>query len=83
MLRTSSTYQNKKRVHINMCWKYIICELQLKQYIYKYVLKMSSVNYNASLETSHQGALCPFRDAALVAESLTGIHSATLVMSHR
>jgi hypothetical protein len=37
---------------------------------------MSSMRFNARLDTSHRGPPHPFTDAGAVADSLTGIHSA-------
>jgi hypothetical protein len=35
---------------------------------------MSSMRFNARLDTSHYGPSYPFKDAGVVADSLTGIH---------
>jgi hypothetical protein len=40
------------------------------------MFKISSTRFNADLDTSHHGRHCPFRDAGIVAGSLTGIHNA-------
>jgi hypothetical protein len=37
---------------------------------------MSSMRCNARLDTSHHGPPHPFKDAGVVADSLTGIHNA-------
>jgi hypothetical protein len=37
---------------------------------------MSSMIFNARLDTSHLGPLYAFKDAGVVADSLTGIHNA-------
>jgi hypothetical protein len=37
---------------------------------------MSSMRFNARLDTSHHGPPYQFKDAGVVADSLTGIHSA-------
>jgi hypothetical protein len=37
---------------------------------------MSSMRFNACLDTSHHGSPNPFRDAVVVADSLTSIHNA-------
>jgi hypothetical protein len=37
---------------------------------------MSSTRFNARLDTSHHGPPHPFKDAGVVADSLTGIHNA-------
>jgi hypothetical protein len=37
---------------------------------------MPSMRFNARLDTSHHGPPHPFKDAGVVADSLTGIHSA-------
>lgn len=37
---------------------------------------MSRVRVNARLETSRHGPPCPFKDAEVAADSLTGIHNA-------
>jgi hypothetical protein len=34
------------------------------------------MRFNARLDTSHHGPSHPFKDAGVVADSLTGIHSA-------
>jgi hypothetical protein len=39
---------------------------------------MSSMKFGARLDTSHHGPPHPFKDAGAVADSLTGIHSATV-----
>jgi hypothetical protein len=42
------------------------------------MIKMSSMKFNARLDTSHHGPPHPYKDAGVVADSLTGIHSAIL-----
>jgi hypothetical protein len=37
---------------------------------------MPSIRFSAHLDTSHHGPPHPFKDAAVVADSLTGIHNA-------
>jgi hypothetical protein len=37
---------------------------------------MSSMEFNAPLDTCYHGPPHPFRDAGVVADSLTGIHNA-------
>jgi hypothetical protein len=37
---------------------------------------MSSMRFNASLDASHHGPPHPYKDAGVVADSLTGIHNA-------
>jgi hypothetical protein len=37
---------------------------------------MSSMRFNAPLDTSHHGPPHPFKDAGVVEDSLTGIHNA-------
>jgi hypothetical protein len=39
---------------------------------------MSSVRFNARLDTSHHGPPLPFKNAGGVADVLTGIHNATV-----
>jgi hypothetical protein len=36
---------------------------------------MSSMTFNVRLDTSHHGLPHPFKDAEVVVDSLTGIHS--------
>jgi hypothetical protein len=39
---------------------------------------MSSMRFNALLDMSHHGPPHPFKDAGVVADSLTGIHNAVV-----
>jgi hypothetical protein len=40
------------------------------------MLKMTSMRFDAHLDTSHHGPPHPYRDAGAVADNLTGIHNA-------
>jgi hypothetical protein len=50
--------------------KHLICELQLKEYIYS----KCSTRFSARIDTSHYGPPRTFKDVGVVADSLTGIH---------
>jgi hypothetical protein len=43
---------------------------------------MSSMRFNARLDTSHHGPPHPCKDAGVVADSLTGIHNAGCLVTH-
>jgi hypothetical protein len=40
------------------------------------MLKMTSMRFNAGLDKSHHGSAHPFKDAGVVADSVTDIHNA-------
>lgn len=42
------------------------------------MLKISSMTFSSHLDTSHHGLPNPFKDARIVADSMTIIHKATV-----
>jgi hypothetical protein len=67
----------QEQMSVSVCvQKHLICELQLKEYIYNNCSKCPP--FSAYLDTSHHGPLHPRKDGGVVADSLTGIHNAML-----
>jgi hypothetical protein len=77
-LKTTSSHQNKKNVHINMCLETFNLWTTTERSDLWQVLKLFSMGFNARLDTSHHGPPHPFKVAGAVADSLTGIRSAVM-----
>jgi hypothetical protein len=68
----------RKSVHINMCPETFNLRFIAESVRLKWVFRMSSMRFNARLDTCHHGPLHPLQDAKVVADSLTGVHNATV-----
>jgi hypothetical protein len=69
-----SVYRVCTRLFKPRRWALQVC---MKEYI-KMSAQKSSVRFNARIDTSHQGPSHPCKDAGVVADSLTGVHNATV-----